>query len=211
LHATAYTVAGTLMPDMADDDWRIRIDVAEEEHAEGFLERLGGGLGSEARELARDLEAQRLAVSRDGETIFVYASSRPAAESAEAIVQAELRDHGIEATTSRIEHWLDEEDRWDDEPPGETWEQEEVERGFAPWEVRVETASREEARELEEQLVSEGYRPERTFRYVVVGTDTREEADALAGRLHGSVEPGGEVVWETTPENPFAIFGGLGG
>ena len=93
--------------DMADDDWRIRIDVTEEERAEGFLERLGGGLGNEARELARDLEAQRLAVSRDGETIFVYASSRAAAESAEAIVEAELREHGIEARTSRIEHWLD--------------------------------------------------------------------------------------------------------
>ena len=197
--------------DMADDDWRIRIDVTEEERAEGFLERLGGGLGNEARELARDLEAQRLAVSRDGETIFVYASSRAAAESAEAIVEAELREHGIEARTSRIEHWLDDEDRWDDEPPGETWEEEEIERGFAPWEVRVECDSREEARTLEEQLESEGYRPERTFRYVVVGTDTREEADALAARLHGSVEPGGEVVWEATPENPFAIFGGLGG
>ena len=197
--------------DMADDDWRIRIDVTEEERAEGFLERLGGGLGNEARELARDLEAQRLAVSRDGETIFVYASSRAAAESAEAIVEAELREHGIEARASRIEHWLADEDRWDDEPPGETWEEEEIERGFAPWEVRVECDSREEARTLEEQLESEGYRPERTFRYVVVGTDTREEADALAARLHGSVEPGGEVVWEATPENPFAIFGGLGG
>jgi hypothetical protein len=196
---------------MADDDWRIRIDVTAEEHAEGFLERLGGGLGNEARELARDLEAQRLAVSRDGETIFVYASSRAAAESAEAIVQAELREHGIEATTSKIEHWLDDEDRWDDEPPGETWEEEEIERGFAPWEVRVECDSREDARKLEEQLVAEGYRPERTFSYVIVGTDTRDEADALAVRLHGSVEPGGEVVWETTPENPFAIFGGLGG
>jgi hypothetical protein len=171
---------------MADDDWRIRIDVEEEEHAEGLLERLG-------------------------ETIFVYASTRAAAESAEAIVRSELREHGIDAATSTIEHWLADEERWDDEPPGETWEEEEIERGFAPWEVRVECDSRDEARALAEQLESEGYRPERSFRYVVVGTDTREEADALAQRLHGSVEPGGEVVWETTPENPFAIFGGLGG
>ena len=64
---------------MADDDWRIRIEVEEEEHAAGFLERLTGDLGSEARELAADLEAHRLAVSRDGETIFVYASSHGAA------------------------------------------------------------------------------------------------------------------------------------
>jgi hypothetical protein len=193
------------------DDWRIRIDVAGEEHAEGFLDRLGGALGLEARELARELEARRLAVSRDGETVFVYASSRGAAESAEQVVRAELRDHGIEATTSRIEHWLAEEERWDDEPPGETWEEEEIERGFAPWEVRVEAASRDEAHALAEQLEGEGYRPERSFRYLVVGTDTKEEAERLAARLHGSVEPGGELVWEAAADNPFAVFGGLGG
>jgi hypothetical protein len=45
---------------------------------------------------------------------------------------------------------------------------------------------------------------------VIVGTATREDADALASRLHGQVEPGGELVWETAPGNPFAIFGGMG-
>jgi hypothetical protein len=195
---------------MAEDDWRIRIDVDKEEHAAGLLERLGGGLGGEARELARELEARRLAVSRDGGTVIVYAPTRAAPESAEAIVQAELRDHGIEARTSRIEHWLPDEERWDDEPPGESWEEEEIERGFAPWEVRVECSSRDEARSLVERLESEGYRPERGFRYVVVGAVSKAEADELAARLHGSVEPGGEVVWETAPGNPFAVFGGLG-
>jgi hypothetical protein len=195
---------------MADDDWRIRIEVEEEEHAAGFLERLTGDLDQEARELARDLESQRLAVSRDGDTVFVYAASRAAAEQARLVVEAQLSAHGIEARASKIEHWLDEEDRWDDEPPGETWEEEELDRGFAPWEVRVECASREEADELAKQLESEGYKPERRFQYLIVGTASREDADALAGRLHGEVEAGGEVVWETTPANPFAVFGGLG-
>ncbi|HEV8179082.1 MAG TPA: SPOR domain-containing protein [Gaiellaceae bacterium] len=195
---------------MAQDDWRIRIEVEEEEHASGLLDRLSGNLGSEARELARDLEARRLAVSRDGETVFVYAATRAAAESAHAVVEAELREHGIEARTSRIEHWLDKEDRWDDEPPGETWEEEELDRGFAPWEVRVECASREEANALAERLEAEGYKPERRFQYLIVGTASREDADALATRLHGEVEPGGGLVWEVEPANPFAIFGGMG-
>ena len=65
---------------MANDDWRIRIDVEEEEHATGFLERLTGDLDSEARELARGLESHRLAVSRDGATVFVYAATHAAAE-----------------------------------------------------------------------------------------------------------------------------------
>jgi hypothetical protein len=196
---------------MAQDDWRIRIEVEEEEHASGLLDRLSGDLDSEARELAKDLESHRLVVSRDGNTVFVYAASRAEAESAHAVVEAQLRAHGIEARTSGVEHWIDEEDRWDDEPPGETWEEEELDRGYAPWEVRVECASRQEAEELADRLETEGYRPERRFNYLVVGTASREEADALAARLHGEVEAGGEVVWEATPSNPFAIFGGLGG
>ena len=195
---------------MADDDWRIRIEVEEEEHAAGFLERLTGDLAGEARDLAKDLEAHRLAVSQDGDTVFVYAPTRAAAEQAHAVVEAELRAHGIEARTSEIEHWLDDEDRWDDEPPGETWEEEELERGFAPWEVRVECASRQEAGELAKQLEAEGYRPERRFHYLIVGTASREDAEALATRVHGEVEAGGEVVYEVEPANPFAIFGGLG-
>jgi hypothetical protein len=191
------------------DDWRIHIDV-EAEHGRGLLERLAGELSGEARELARELEARRLAVSRDGDDVYVYASSHTEAEAALRVIEAELRENEIEARTSSIEHWLADEDRWSDEPPGETWEQEEVERGFAPWEVRVECASQDEARGLAEQLESEGYRPERRFQFLIVGTETREDADTLAARLHGSVEPGGELVWETAPGNPFAVFGGMG-
>jgi hypothetical protein len=195
---------------MANDDWRIRIEVEEEEHATGLLDRLGGDLDKEARELAEELESRRLVVSRDDDTVFVYAATRAQAESAHAVIEAQLRAHGIDARTSQVEHWIDEEDRWDDEPPGETWEEEELERGFAPWEVRVELASRQEANELSEQLESEGYKPERRFNYLIVGTASREDADALATRLHGEVEAGGEVVLEAEPRNPFAIFGGLG-
>jgi hypothetical protein len=46
---------------------------------------------------------------------------------------------------------------------------------------------------------------------VIAGTASREEAQGLAQRLHGEVEPGGELVWAATPGNPFAVFGGLGG
>ena len=186
---------------MANDDWRIRIEVEEEDHATGLLARLtGGDLGSEARELATDLAARRLAVSHDADTVFVYAASRAEAERAHAVVEAELRAHGIQARASGVEHWLDEEDRWDDEPPGETWEEEELERGFAPWEVRVECPSRHEASELADRLEAEGYKPERRFQYLIVGTASREDAEALATRLHGEVEPA----------NPFANFGGMG-
>jgi hypothetical protein len=195
---------------VADDDWRITIELEEEGHATGMLERLGGDLGAEAQELAKELTARRLAVSRDDDTIFVYAATRAEAEQAHAVVEAELRENGIRAKTSRIEHWLDEEERWDDEPPSETWEQEELDRGYAPWEVRVECSSHQEARRLADQLETEGYKPERRFHYLIVGAASREDADALAGRLHGEVELGGEIVSEETPASWFAVFGGIG-
>lgn len=193
---------------MANDDWRIRIEV-EDVH-ERLLERLGVELDDEARELANELEGRRLAVSRDGDTIFVYAATRTEAETARAVVEAELRSHDVEARTSSIEHWLEDEERWDDEPPGETWEEEQLERGNAPWEVRAECGSRREASELVERLEQEGYKPERRFQYVIVGAASKEDAERLAARLHGEVEGGGELVHEVGPTNPFAIFGGLG-
>jgi hypothetical protein len=191
------------------DDYRIRIEVEDED--ESWLERLGLELGSEAAELARELEDRRLVVSRDGDEIFVYASAPEEAERARSVIQAELRDQGLSAVTGPVEHWLDEEDRWSDEPPGETWEEEALDRGFAPWEVRVYLPSHAAARELADRLEQEGYPVERRWRYLIAGASSREDADALAARVHGAVEPGGELVWETVPGNPFAVFGGLGG
>jgi len=195
---------------MAKDDWRIRIEI-EDEQAPGLLERLGLALGDEASELAQELTKRRLAVSYDDDEVFVYASSRAEAERARAVIQAELRDLGIAAVTGPVEHWLEDEERWDDEPPDETWEEDELERGYAPWEVRVSCESHRAARELADQLEQEGYSVERRWRHLIVGTGSKEDAEALAARLHGQVEPGGELVWETVPGNPFAIFGGLGG
>ena len=130
-----------------DDDWRITIEVEEEEHATGLLDRLGGDLDEEARELAKELESHRLAVSRDDDTIFVYAatrrrqpsrrtrSSRPSSAStasrrgrARSSTGSTRRTAG---TTSRR---------------ARRWEEEELDRGYAPWEVRVECPSRQEAR-----------------------------------------------------------------
>jgi hypothetical protein len=189
------------------DDWRIHITVNDDG---GLLDRLGIELDDEAAELANELKERRLAVSRDEDEIFVYADTQAAAAKAREVIEAVIRAEGIEAQTSSVEHWLDEEDRWDDDPPGETWEEEELDHGHAPWEVRVALRSHADARRLAEQLESEGYSVVRRWKYLIVGTATKEDATALAERVHGQVEPGGELIWEVVPGNPFAIFGGLG-
>jgi hypothetical protein len=195
---------------MASDDYRIRVQL-DDADAGGLLERLGLGLSGEAADLARDLEARRLVVSRDGDDLFVYAGTPAEAESARSVIQAELRDNEVAAVTGPVEHWLDEEDRWSDESPTETWEEETLERGYAPWEVRVQMATHADARALADRLEQEGYAVERRWQYLIVGTASKEEAATLAARVHGDVEPGGELVWETVPGNPFAVFGGMGG
>lgn len=195
---------------MARDDWRIRVEL-DDDRAGGLLERLGLELGGEAADLAKELEERRLAVSHDDGIVFVYAATRREAEQAQAVVGAILREQGIDARASRVEHWLAGEDRWDSEPAGADIEEELLERGFAPWEVRIERPTHAEAAELADRLESEGYSVERRWRYVIAGTATREDAERLAARLHGEVEAGGELVWETMPGNPFALFGGMGG
>jgi hypothetical protein len=194
------------------DDYRIRIEPPEEHHAEAIAGRLQHGLGSdEARQLAQELQGRKLAVSRDGSELFVYASSAAEAEQARQVVEAELADDGVDAQVSEVERWLHDEERWSDEPPQETWEEEEVEHGNAPWEVRVELPSHREASRLADELEGEGYKPVRRYRYLIVGTASEEEARALAERLHGTAEPGGELVWEAARDNPFAVFSITGG
>ena len=194
---------------MAGDDYRIRVELPEEENTSGLLSRLG--LGSWADELAQELEGRRLVVSQDDDELFVYASSAAEAEQARAIVESEAAAEGLEASIGPVEHWLHDEERWDDEPREPSPEEELLAEGIAPWEVRVELGSHTDAAELADRLEGEGYGVVRRFRYLIVGAWAKDEADALAERLHGEVEPSSAYVWENVPQNPFVVFGGLGG
>jgi hypothetical protein len=195
---------------VAQDDWRIRIELPDEERARGLLDRLGLRQ-TDAEDLAEELREHRLAVSQDDDTVFVYAASGMQAEQASRIVEQELQEANLTPERLITERWLRDEERWDDEPDQPDAEEELLGRGYAPWEVRVETESLGEAHDLAEQLRNEGYDVSRTFTYVIAGTASREEAVDLAQRIHGHVEPGGEFVYEVQPRNPFAVFGGLGG
>jgi hypothetical protein len=195
---------------MAQDDWRIRIELPDETGARGLLDQLGL-TRDDADELAQELREQRLAVSHDGNTVFVYAATGMQAEQASRVVERELRDAALAPTRFVTERWLRDEERWDDEPDTPDVEEDMLARGYAPWEVRVECKTLGEAHDLAEQLRGEGFDVSRTFTYVIAGAADRDQAVELARRVHGSVEPGGELVYEVRPSNPFAVFGGLGG
>ena len=193
------------------DDWRVRVELADEDGRREFTRLLQDGLSPLGTDLAQELQGGHISISGDDENLFVYADSPAKADRARAVILSELEHHGISGTTSSVEHWLADEERWDNEPAGDTWEDEAVERDYAPWEVRATCGSRHEAVRLEKQLEAEGYKPIRQWQHLIVGTGTREDADALAARLHGEVEAGSAIVWEEALDSgvvrPFAFFG----
>ena len=187
------------------------MELADERTRRQFTELLQDGLSPLGADLAQALAGGHLSISGDDENLFVYTDTAPQAENAHAVILSELEHHEITATTSAVEHWLADEERWDNEPSDEDWEEEVERKGYAPWEVRVTCRSRHEATKLEQQLEDEGYRPIRQWKHLIIGTESREDADALALRLDGEVEPGGAVVWEEALDSkvvrPFVFFG----
>jgi hypothetical protein len=95
---------------------------------------------------------------------------------------------------------------------------ESLEKGRAEWEVRIELQTHEDTVALAERLESEGVPVVRRHTFLLAGALNEDDAHALAKRLEAEapkgarieVEPGGGLVWEIAPENPFAVFGGLG-
>jgi hypothetical protein len=212
------------------DDWRLTVDFDDEGDGTQLVERLSARR-FESDE--RDRLGGRVVVSRDGPRVFFYADSEECAREAERVATGRLAEVSLEARVA-FERWHPVEQAWKDAgiPLPRTDEEIEAERdrqqereaaeseasGVAEWEVRVSLPSHEATDELADVLESEGFPIVKRATFLLVGAANRDEADALAERLRAEapaganveVEPGGGLVWEVTPQNPFAIFGGLG-
>lgn len=213
------------------DDWRLTVDFDDEGDGTQLVEWLSA-LRFEADE--RDRLGGRVVVSRDGPRVFLYADAEADARDAEGIVRSHLSSERLPARVE-LHRWHPVEQDWKDAalPLPETDEElqaeherqqareaaESREHGHAEWEVRVSFPDRDATAALADRLESEGVPVIRRSTFVLAGAANRDEAEALAERLRGEVpvgarvevEPGGGMVWEVTPQNPFAVFGGLGG
>jgi hypothetical protein len=192
---------------MANDDWRLRIEL-EHEEKRGLLDRIGLR-ESDAEELAEELRDLKLAVTEENGTLHVYAGSSLDLERARTLIEQEFDELGLQAESMTTEHWLADQERWEGSEPSQDYDDELVSEGFAPWEVRIPAADHKAAIELADRLEAEGYGVVRRWSFVIAGCADEEQARALAERLHGEVEAGGEMVYESMPGNPFAFFGGL--
>jgi hypothetical protein len=211
------------------DDWRLTVELADEDAARELV-----GWLHDARLEAGERErlGDRVIVSRDEARVFLYADSEQRAREVERLVLARLGHPA--AGRAELARWHPAEQRWEDAsvplPRSEQEWRAEHERlqareaaesqasGEAEWEVRVELPGHEETVELAERLEAEGIPVVRRWTFLLVGAVNEDEAHALAERLEGEapegaridVEPGGRMVWEVAPGNPFAVFGGLG-
>jgi hypothetical protein len=213
-----------------DDDWRVTVDFDDEGDGAQLTEWLAA-LDLEAGERRR--LGDRVIVSRDGARVYLYAAGEDRARAAYETVSARIDAEGLAAATA-FERWHPVEQEWKDVSvplPGTVEElsaeherlqqreaDESVDKGRAAWEVRVELPDHEETTALAERLEAEGIPVVRRYTFLLAGAVNEDEARALGERLEREapagarieVEPGGGLVWEVSPYNPFAIFGGLG-
>lgn len=213
------------------EDWRITIDFDDEGDGTQLVEWLSA---RHFEDEEREKFGGRVAVSRDGPRVFLYADTEELARDADGIVRSLLSSKQRQARIA-LERWHPVEQDWKDAgvPLPQTDEEIQAEHerqqareaeeskatGHAEWEVRVSLPSREATEAFADRLESEGVPVIRRATFLLVGAVNQDQAKALAERLlaeapEGSeveVEPGGGMVWEVSPKNPFAVFGGLGG
>jgi len=213
-----------------NDDWRLQVDFVAEGPADALHDRL------DARELEHDLSEafeDRVIVSRNGTTIFLYAGDREQAEKARDLVERLAAEDAEEVTIDfRRWHPIALEWRPADEPLPEDAEaraaehrvkiaaerRETAEQRYPRYEVRVELPSREEADAFADRFRAEGFPTARRWRVVLIGVADEDAAAELAERVRGQAPPGAQVtVAGSLPEaeddlpRPFAFLGGLAG
>ena len=219
------------------DDWRLRADLAEEGAARELARRLAA---FDSEHDLKTAWGDRVVVSQDGNEVFCYADTQAQAQAAERAVRSLATEHDWQLTIE-LRHWHAVAEEWEDpaQPIAQTdaeraaehaelieQEREESEaQGFPDFEVRVRCPSRQEAERLSDQLRDEGIPNVHRWQFVVIGAEDEDAANALAERVRREAPAGSEVTAEASvqeigseaPEiltpfnNPFAVFGGLGG
>jgi hypothetical protein len=199
------------------EEWRVEVELDDEQHGYGLGERLRAhDLDNEARKRL----GRRVAVTRDGSRLFLYAAAEDQAGEAERVVRELLAADGLTAEIGAT-RWHPVEEAWKDAsiplPHTEEEVQEELRRkeeaeaeaeSSYDWLVKIDVPTRSEAAELAERLRAEGWRVHRLWRYVEVDALIREQADELAAGLRDELRD--VNVWvEANPDdlpNPVFVF-----
>ncbi len=204
------------------DEYRVRVDT-DPAQANALLRAL--------HEIEAGVDpTHRVAVTRDGGELFLYADSSEAAEQARAEVERAMTAKSLQGDVT-VSRWHPLEERWEDASAPlpatdadraaehrrlqETEAAESAATGVPEWEIRVTLATHHDAREFAERLLAEGIPVVRRWRHVMVGAANEDQAKSLAERLRreapeGStleVEGAGQEIWAQL--HPYSVFGGI--
>ena len=202
---------------MADEDWRIEVELDDEEQGYSLTERLrAADLDDEARARL----GERVVVSRDGSKLFLYSATESQSREAEQVIRDLVASHDLSAEITAT-RWHPIEQTWQDASiplptSSESIEEERTSREAAEeraaeragWtsHVRVELPHRGDAVDLADRLEAEGEHVHRRWRYVTVDVATEDAAQELADRLADSLPEGSELTIETKPPDPVFVF-----
>ena len=197
------------------DNWRIR-DRAPRggPRRAALLDRLGLDLGSdEAKRLAKELEGHRLAVSRDDDDDLRLRRVAGPGRAGPRHRRGRARGRGHRGRRSRSSAGSPRRSAGRATRRRRPGSRKRSRTATRPGRCGSSSTSHAEAdRARRHSSSGEGYDVVRRWRLPDRRRrPPRSRRDELARRVHGEAEPGGEVVWEVAPQNPFALFGGLGG
>ena len=203
---------------MYDDEWRVEVDLDDDEHGYGLGERLRAhDLDDEARKRL----GRRAVVTRDGSRVFLYTGGEGEAHEAERVARELVASDELTAEIT-VTRWHPVEEAWKDAsiplPRTPEEEREEVHRkeeaewdeaeeeGSYDWLVKVALPGRSEADALQKRLSGEGFPAHRRWRYLTVDVVTEERANELGSRLRDEL-PEAEVWIEATGDDiPHPAF-----
>jgi hypothetical protein len=212
------------------DDWRLTVDFDDEGDGTQLTEWLAA---VQLEDEERSQLGAGVVVSRDGPRVFLYSDSEERARAVLKTVTARLHSETRRARIA-LERWHPVALEWEDasaplptsdaevRAEHERLQQREaaesLEKRRAAWEVRIELPDHEQTLALAERLESDGVPVVRRHTFLLAGALNEDDARALASRIEQEapegarieVEPGGGLVWEVAPQNPFIVFGGLG-
>ncbi len=202
---------------MADEDWRVEVELDDEEH--------GYSLGERLRALDLDDEVRKrlgreVIVTRDGSRLFLYTVTHEEAQAAARVVE-ELTAAETLTAQFHTTRWHPVEEEWKDaslplprtpsEEALERQRREERERkevaagGDYHWQVHVRAGDRVEAAALERRLLEQSLPAKRRWRFLTIGALTEEQADEIASTVRDAL-PDADVEVQATLDLPSPSF-----
>lgn len=215
-----------------NDDFRLSLTLDGEGVLGELLETVrAGGVKHEAADALGD----RVAISQDGDLLWLYAGTVEDARAAGEAVEGLAERHDLRvAARGALERWHPEEERWEDAsvPLPESRAEHEIEHarhvrherhhseraGVPEWEVLVTLPDEGVAQRWVAELGASGMEHLlRRGRHVMAGAPSEDDARDLADVLRREAPEGaklevqgnGQSWWSSL--HPFAVFGGLGG